>query len=155
MSIDGLKWTTVEIMPRFYEIDSYGIVNNMFYVGWLEIGRFKIAEEAGLIEQKVLDEKIAFVVSSIEIRYKKPVSFLDTVLLENLLSWEGTGKLVFYHKGKNKRTKEEVVLAKTVVICMKEGKVAVNLPSFIAEKVSFFINSVQGGMLKCPEKFFG
>lgn len=155
MTLDNINWINIEVTPRFYEIDSYGIVNNMFFLGWLEMGRFKIAEIAGLIEERIIKENIIFLVTNIEISYLRPVKFLDTIVVENSLYWKGSGKLIFYHRGKNKKTKDIVFLAKSIVVCTREGNVIKVLPSFVEEKLVNFINVTQKGILQCPEKFFG
>ena len=75
---------SVEIEPQIYtyDIDSGRHVSNITYIKWMEIGRIKLLEEAGMPVHEL--EKLGFapVLTKTEISYKKPLYLGDKVRIE-------------------------------------------------------------------------
>lgn len=153
MRMGGIEWVKVEISPRFYEIDSYGVVNHMFFLGWFEMGRFEVARRAQLLEKELVEKGIFFLVSGIRVKYIEPVTFLDEIELYTSLFYNSVGKLLFLHFGRKKFSGVPVVKAISEVVCMVNGKVAFKMPHFIDEKLMRYIEKFQGGQIRCVEEF--
>ncbi|SHF01847.1 acyl-CoA thioester hydrolase [Mariniphaga anaerophila] len=66
-----------------YHIDFVGHVNNIIYIQWLENGRVKLLEAAGLPAfDLAASEGILPVITETHIRYKKPLYLNNTVTIE-------------------------------------------------------------------------
>jgi YbgC/YbaW family acyl-CoA thioester hydrolase len=140
-----MVWSKVEIQPRFYEVDSYQIVNNMYYLAWCDIGRFNIAKTAGLIIPRFYEEGIMFVVSEANIQYKKSVHFWDTVKVETIIIPTGSSKLQFKHKIKLVNGNMEAARAESATICIRNGQLIPALPEWVHEKIENYVTDVQKG----------
>ena len=69
-----------------YHIDFAGHVSNIVYIRWMEIGRSKLLEAAGLPVQELLKKGIVPVLVSTEITYKTPLFLGDQVRVEVWIS---------------------------------------------------------------------
>ncbi|WP_304224601.1 thioesterase family protein [Gracilinema caldarium] len=141
-----MKWVVIPIEPRFYEIDSYQIVNNMFYLSWFEMGRFAVAEKAGLICDRFHDEGLSFVVKHIDIEYKKSVLFRDKIKCETIISLWTAAKLVFNHRIRNAINNEIHSEGHSEVILLKKSKMQLNMPVWVEECINKYLNDYQEGL---------
>jgi len=53
--------------------------------------------------------------------------------------------LVFFHRVRKKKGNILAATGKTVVVCVKNGKLLIKLPEWVENKILDFINNVQGG----------
>ncbi|WP_148714592.1 acyl-CoA thioesterase [Chitinolyticbacter meiyuanensis] len=73
------------IKVRGYHLDLYGHVNNARYLEFLEEARWEWMEIAGQLEW-FMQERLALVVSRIDIRYKRPATMGDELVIETWMS---------------------------------------------------------------------
>lgn len=140
-----MRWCSVDISPRFFEVDSYQMVNNMFYLSWFEMGRFAIAQKAGIVCPRFLQEKLAFVVSRAEVLYRKPVALTDTVTCESIIEKAAASRLVFRHRILNRGNHGLHAEGTTEVVCTRDGRMLLKLPAWIVEAVAWFTELWQTG----------
>jgi acyl-CoA thioester hydrolase len=69
-----------------FQIDFAGHVNNAVYVQWLEIGRTRLLEAAGLPIPDMLTQGSLPILASTEINYKRPLALGDSVRLRMWIS---------------------------------------------------------------------
>ena len=65
-----------------YDIDFAGHVSNISYVRWMEIGRLKLLEEAGMPVATLMREGILPALAETRIAYKKPLFLGDALTIE-------------------------------------------------------------------------
>lgn len=141
-----MRWNELDIEPRFYEIDSYSIVNNMYYLSWLEMGRLKIARDAGIMIPRLYTDSIQFVVAESHIRYDNAVNFWDKVVVESMIDKVEGSRLDFAHRVKSRITKAVMAEATTSVLCLKLGKVIPRMPEWIKERIDSYLERFQAGV---------
>lgn len=140
-----IQWTKFELSPRFYEVDSYHRVNHIFYLSWMEMGRFVLAEKAGILIPRIQEEEIAFVVSEVAVRYKKAIGFLDRVTVETVLLPVKNAKLTFKHQIRAVKDRSLLAEGKVATICLRRGQMQLKLPDWIMANIQNFIEIVQKG----------
>jgi acyl-CoA thioester hydrolase len=69
-----------------YDIDFNGHVSNIVYIKWMEIGRLKLLEAAGMPVAHITKNGIGPVLVDTEISYHKPLFLSDTVNAELWIS---------------------------------------------------------------------
>jgi len=69
-----------------FQIDFLGHVNNGIYIQWMEIGRTKLLEAAGMVTAEILKQNFAPILVQTTITYKVPLFLGDHVHVEVWLS---------------------------------------------------------------------
>ena len=141
-----LRWLSIPIEVRFYEVDSYNIVNNMYYLSWFEMGRFAIAEKAGLLVDRFREELLAFVVLEAKVRYFKPVTFVTKIECQSCISKVEKSRIKFLHKIVNSVTKEIMAEGETTVVLTRNGTLLLDMPEWVKFKINRYISEFQGGV---------
>ncbi len=77
-----MKKVTYELPVHTFQVDFAGVVSNIVYIQWMEIGRTKLLDEIGLAIHEVWDEGIVPVLIHTSIDYKRPYRLGDTVHAE-------------------------------------------------------------------------
>lgn len=81
-----VKKVEFEVTVYTFQIDFAGHVNNSVYLQWMEIGRTKLLEAAGMKIPSMMEEGVVPVLASTEIAYKRPLSLGDRVRVQVWLS---------------------------------------------------------------------
>ncbi|RIH84622.1 putative esterase [Calidithermus roseus] len=76
----------VPVKVRYAETDAMGVVHHSRYVPWLELARVEWLERLGLPYTEVEAQGLAFAVVEINLKYRVPARFGDTVEVEVRLS---------------------------------------------------------------------
>ena len=69
-----------------FQIDFLGHVNNAVYIQWMEIGRSKLLEAAGMVIDEILKQDFAPLLVETSIRYRVPLYLGERVRVEVWLS---------------------------------------------------------------------
>ena len=77
---------TFEQEIHTFHIDYLGHVNNAVYIQWMEIGRTKLLEAAGIVTHEILKQSFAPLLVQTSIRYRVPLYLGDRVRIEVWLS---------------------------------------------------------------------
>ncbi|HKJ38814.1 MAG TPA: thioesterase family protein [Anaerolineales bacterium] len=77
---------TFEQEIHTFHIDFLGHVNNGIYIQWMEIGRTKLLEAAGMVTAEILKQSFAPLLVETTIRYKVPLYLGDHAHVEVWLS---------------------------------------------------------------------
>ena len=73
---------TYKLPVHTFQVDFGGIVSNIIYVQWMEIGRTKLLEAVDMAIERIWEEGIAPVLVHTTIDYKRPFRLGDTVHAE-------------------------------------------------------------------------
>ena len=82
----GLQKLTFDQEIHTFQIDFLGHVNNGVYIQWMEIGRTKLLEAAGLVTHEILKQSFAPLLVETHIAYKIPLYLGDHAHVEVWLS---------------------------------------------------------------------
>lgn len=140
-----MKYSCINIQPRFYEFDTYGIVNNMFYYSWFELGRLRIAQQAEL-DNCINSTEYKFVVLKSSAEYLFPVRPNDEIACESCIKQVVGSKLVFQHSIVNKINGRKYAEGSSEVAVVKNDKLLLKLPKEINEKINNYIVNIQKGI---------
>lgn len=95
---------TFEQEIHTFHIDFLGHVNNGVYIQWMEIGRTKLLEAAGMVTAEILKQSFAPLLVQTTIMYKFPLYLGDRatveVWLSELRNTTGVLQFRFYNKDK-------------------------------------------------------
>jgi acyl-CoA thioester hydrolase len=81
-----MQKVTFEQEIQTFHIDFLGHVNNGVYIQWMEIGRTKLLEAAGLVMSEILKQSFAPLLVQTTITYKVPLYLGDRAHIEVWLS---------------------------------------------------------------------
>jgi acyl-CoA thioester hydrolase len=81
-----MQKVTFEQEIHTFHIDFLGHVNNGVYIQWMEIGRTKLLEAAGLVISEILKQSFAPLLVQTTITYKVPLYLGDRAHIEVWLS---------------------------------------------------------------------
>lgn len=77
---------TFETDVYTFHIDYAGHVSNIVYIQWMEIGRTKLIEVAGMPVERLVEEGIFPILAGTQIEYRSPLYLGDRVRVELWLS---------------------------------------------------------------------
>ena len=123
----------------YYEdTDAGGIVYHANYLKFAERARTEFLHELGLSNSKMLEQDIAFVVSKIEIDYKKPAMLEEMLTVETSIEKMGAATFILRQ---NIMRKDELIagLKVCVAVVSMSQKRPVRLPPELKEKFEAFI----------------
>lgn len=136
-----MKWVTSEIIVRYVECDSMGIVHHSHYLNWFEIGRIELAYVAG-VDFHRLYHVLTLPVIDLECRYKQSAKFGDTILVETAIELSNKPMLIFHYKVRRKRGKVLLVQGKTQHVFLdKDRGLLLKIPKDIDNKIKTFLGS--------------
>lgn len=81
-----MQKVTFEQEIHTFQIDFLGHVNNGVYIQWMEIGRTKLLEAAGMVTTEILKQSFAPLLVETTIKYKVPLYLGDRAHIEVWLS---------------------------------------------------------------------
>lgn len=96
-----MQKVTFEQEIHTFHIDFLGHVNNGIYIQWMEIGRTKLLEAAGMVTSEILKQSFAPLLVETNIKYKIPLYLGDkahiAVWLSELRNTTGIIQFRFYN----------------------------------------------------------
>ncbi|MES2733968.1 MAG: acyl-CoA thioesterase [Bacteroidota bacterium] len=121
-----------EIVVRFSEADSLGIVWHGHYIRYFEDGREAFGEQFGLGYLEVYRQGFTIPVVKIDCDYKRSLIYGDKVLIETTYWNCEAAKLIFTYLLRNARTKEIVATGRSIQVFLNsQGELCLNVPDFI------------------------
>ena len=89
---------TYERRAYYHETDQMGVIHHSNYLKWMEEARIALMDKLGFSYKKMEELGIISPVTSVDLEYKNPTKFNDTVLI-NVKVLEYTGvKLTFEYE---------------------------------------------------------
>ena len=82
MSIEA----SAEFKVEFYDVDSMGVVWHGNYVKYMELGRCALLDKIGYGYSEMKEDGYAFPVTSIRLKYIKPLMFKQTAIIKAVLA---------------------------------------------------------------------
>ena len=129
---------TFNFRVYYEDTDAGGIVYHANYLKFAERARTEFLHKIGLSNQKLLKKNMAFVVSKIEIDYKRPAVLEDNLTVETSIMKMGAATMLLRQDIKRQ---EEVIsnLKVSVAVVSLSEKRPVRLPEEFREKFEKFI----------------
>ncbi|MFB4164186.1 acyl-CoA thioesterase [Alteribacillus sp. JSM 102045] len=98
-----MKIAETEIDVRYAETDQMGVVHHSNYIVWCELGRTKLIKELGFDYRDLEDSGIVSPVINIDLNYKFPAHFGETITLSTWIdSYDGI-RVVYGYKVVNEK----------------------------------------------------
>ncbi|MEI3604790.1 thioesterase family protein [Pseudogracilibacillus sp. SE30717A] len=93
-----MKSNVTEIDVRYAETDQMGVVHHANYLVWFEVGRTNFIKQIGLNYAEMEAGEVVSPVVDVELSYKKPAKYGDTVLIKTWLEkYDGVRTTYGYH----------------------------------------------------------
>ncbi|MDY0409190.1 acyl-CoA thioesterase [Virgibacillus soli] len=136
-----LKWVRTEVPVRYVECDPMGVVHHSHYLNWFEIGRMKLAEEAGIYFRE-LDKEIYFPVVHIDCAYKESAKFGDVVIVETALQQPKKAYLQFSYRIFRKYGRALLAKGESEhALTYPDGRLIYRLDAEFEQKIERFLSS--------------
>ena len=129
---------TFNFRVYYEDTDAGGIVYHANYLKFAERARTEFLHKMGLSNQKLLQEDMAFVVSRIEIDYKRPAVLEDELLVETSVLKLGAATLTLRQDVKRKDELMSSLKVSVAVVSLSEKR-PVRMPVELKEKFEKFI----------------
>lgn len=139
MVLDQFRYQT-PIAVRFSDIDALGHVNNATYMTYVEYGRVCYARDVCGWEGDMF--AIGMIVARVEVDYKLPIQFQDTVQVWTRVSRFGTKSLDFEYAVTRRQgdgAEEIAALSRTVMVSYDYQKQAtIPVPTSWRERITAY-----------------
>lgn len=126
----------VKIVPRFDEVDPYGIVHHKNYFSYFEEARFRLAEGLGLLK-RIFDENLRILVIECGCSYKIPGRFQDKFIIRVFAKTQG-GILNFRYSILRESDREEIAIGFTSHVFLKGNTLLAKIPEEFRKKLEAF-----------------
>lgn len=117
-----LSQHTIEIRVRYSETDAMQFLHHSNYLTYFEMGRTELFRAQGGSYRKLEELGLFFVVAKINVRFKKPARYDDTLTLTTSIKRQTPAKLE--HEYFLKRDGELLTQAESLIACVnRQGEV--------------------------------
>jgi acyl-CoA thioester hydrolase len=106
----------IEKKVYYHDTDSGGVVYYANYLKYLEEGRSEFCASKGINLKALAENGTYFVVARVEIEYKSPAKYQDTLRVSTKVEKAGNASVRFWQK--ITRDNVAVVEAKTIWVCV-------------------------------------
>ena len=114
---------TTEVSVRFSEVDSLRVVWHGHYVKYFEDGREAFGRQYGLGYLDIFNaEGLAVPIVDLETKFKRPLEYGDTAIIETTFINSPAAKLIFDFKIFSKNHKHLVCEGRTIQVFMHPAK---------------------------------
>lgn len=126
LSLYGIKMERIKKKIFYHDTDAGGVVYYANYLKYFEEARTQYFEEKGVFTEKLLEQKIAFVVAKAEIEYKKPVRYKDTIEILTDIENIGYTSISFVQSV----IKDRILCcrAKILLVCVNDNMKPIKIP---------------------------
>lgn len=126
----------IKIVPRFDEVDLYGIVHHKNYFSYFEEARFRLAESLGLLK-RIFDENLKILVIECGCSYKIPARLGDKFIIRVFAETQG-GVLNFRYSIIRESDHEEIASGFTNHVFLKGSTLLAKIPEEFRKKLEVF-----------------
>lgn len=84
---------SVTLRVRYCECDPMGVVHHASYIPWLEIGRTELLRASGVSYADLEHEGVFLVITSLDVRYRRPALYDDMVQIRTRIANAGRVKI--------------------------------------------------------------
>ena len=139
MSLSEFKHVT-QVRVRTFEVDSQGIVHNINYLKYFEIGRVEYRRNMGytILPSGIFNDGLKVVVVRNEIDYQD-FSFLDDMLnVYTRISWIKNSSFCFEQIIENHLTKKHICKGKGILVNLNSLNTPEKLSDKFIDEIKFF-----------------
>ena len=111
-----MKDSYIEKKIYYHDTDSGGVVYYANYLKYFEEGRSEYCLSKGIKLKELVDMGTCFVVGHVEIDYKAPAGYQDTIRVYTKVEKLGNASIVFWQEVK--RDNLVLVEARTTLVCV-------------------------------------
>jgi acyl-CoA thioester hydrolase len=111
-----IESTIIDIRVRYVECDAQSVAHHSSYPVWMEIARTELLRVNGVSYRQCEEMGVFFVVVRMELRYRRPARYDDTVSVH--VSCTNFGRIKLEHAYQIKRGEELLAEATTTLACV-------------------------------------
>jgi acyl-CoA thioester hydrolase len=120
MSSEGVAGERTRLRVRYAETDQMGRAHHMQYLAWFELGRTELLRGAGVAYSALEREGVMLPVSNVEVEYRSPVGYDETVDIYTRVSRVRSRTVTFTYLATRAETGEELAAGSTRLVCTDE-----------------------------------
>jgi acyl-CoA thioester hydrolase len=109
---------TISIRVRYTEVDAMGYLHHSRYLQYFEMGRIELLRAAGFSYAELEREKVFFVVTKVEVRYRSPARYDEELTLTTRITRGTTVR--FDHAYELKRGNTLIAEATSTIACVDQ-----------------------------------
>lgn len=126
----------------YHETDQMGVIHHANYLKWMEETRIALMDKLGFPYKKMEDLGVISPVTAVDLEYKNPTKFNDTVIISiKVLEYTGV-KLTFEYEIKDKDTNTINAIGHSKHCFIMNGKI-VSLKRNLTEFHDAFMNYIE------------
>lgn len=130
----------IQIRVRTFEVDAQGIVNNIYYLKYIEIGRVEYRRNLGynILKNGIFNDGLKVVVVHNEIDYRS-FAYLDALLnVYTKISWIKNSSFCFEHLITENGTNRIVCTASGILVNIGKNNKAKNIDKKFVNEINNF-----------------
>lgn len=124
----------MKVKIYYHHTDCGGVVYYAKYLEFLEEARTEYFEERGISIKELVNKGIIFVVRYQDIKYLKPVFYMDTLEIKAKIDDISDTKVIFDYDIRNQKG-ECTTYAKTELVCVDKNFKLTKIPKDIFQKL--------------------
>ena len=132
---------TFNLRVYYEDTDAGGIVYHANYLKFAERARTEFLNELGLSNSDMMKQDTAFVVSKIEIEYKRPALLEEKLSVETTIEKLGAATLILNQNVMRQNKLLAALKVSVVVVSMSEKK-AIRIPEIIRNTFEQFLKAI-------------
>ena len=121
----------ITVVPRYAETDRGGVVHHSVFPVWFEMGRTELLRANGIVYKDLEEAGIFFVVAQLQIKYRRPVFYDESLRLETVCSRVTAAKVE--HAYRLLRERDGLLLTEgfSVLACIGADRAVRRIPEFM------------------------
>lgn len=122
----------VPIQVRYAETDAQAVVYHSNFLVYFEVGRTEWMKESGIPYTTMEEKGFALFIAECHLRYLKPATYDDNLIVETRLLELRTRSCTFYYRILHDGEEESLVEGWTSLVCTGRDRKAAPLPDDVA-----------------------
>lgn len=135
---------TMQLRPRYGEVDKMGYVYHANYVSYCHQARTELLREIGIHDQHLEENNVMLPVISFDIKYKKPAHYDELISIKTTIKEIPRVRFEFDFKIYNERNEVLSIAKSTVVFANATTRLPIQIPLFVKEKLNEVTNIKNG-----------
>ena len=126
---------SMEIKIYYEDTDCGGVVYYATYLRYMERARTEYMASRGSPVKTLMDEGTVFMVARVEIDYRSPARYGDTLIVDTWVSDSSAATILFEHTMKEKTSSRLIAGANARLVCVDPTGKPKRIPKELADKL--------------------